>query len=103
MAKLLFQIPTGQKERSDESSVNASFAMLGVIAIISIISLVFLFQHALSVPYFGGQGALVKQAENLCGPDGSITEGGYVDELRANGFKCWRVKNQLGLSCCYKL
>ena len=108
MTKLSFQFPTGKLgdfELSEESKVNASFAMLGVVAIIAIISLVFLFQHVLVAPGFGEAGAYVVyetvgDAKNACDfpgdvfvPDNTIAnflkeKQGYNCEHKSKGFWC---------------
>lgn len=106
MTKLLFQLPKLSEELTEDSKINASFALLGVVAITAIISLVFLFQHVLVASAFGDASAFavfetVENANTLCAhpamivPDASVVD--YLEGQR--DFKCRSTKQ--GVWCCF--
>ena len=108
MTKLSFQLPKFNAElpMTEESKINASYAMLGVVAISSIVAMVFLFQHMLVVPGATELGGFVIypkviDADKVCDypqevfvPDSKIVNAWEENQ----GYKCSHV-NKKGWCC----
>ena len=107
MTKLAFQLPDFTADVTEDSKINASYAMLGVVAITAIVSLVFVFQHMLVTPSFGDTSTgfvISEKAEKQCQePDGLIVsskDAKLISYLREKqDYSCRHIGQEAW--CCY--